>query len=434
LRMRCGGCGGKWSAPTEPENAGLLSPGVCTLADPVSAENPRRARPAWLAAALLGLVIAISWFWWNPGREGRPYTPGRRTFDGPTEGLTRTAVLPTLDTPIPEGMSAVWCASFEVAWKEFGSKVVRGPVRVRNAEEVAERLNRSRVSVNDLPPGSFYAAAGLKNEGIVDTIRAEMSRRFPGAPPPEIAPGGDPAGAVAFAYLRTSLRFPIPYFENREPLPFKDAAGTTTLVSSFGIRPADADGYDRLRRQAAVLFCDDFPPDGPPPGRYGLDLCADSPTDQLILARIDRPVTLADALAAFRARVASSPLTKYQRRLATNDTLLAPDLNWRVCHHFRDLEGPDRLLVASPSPGLYLKTARQWIEFRLDRGGAELGSESMIETKSLPPRHFHFDRPFLIVLSRRGAANPYFVMWVENAELLGRFPAAHAAEGIILPP
>ncbi len=32
--------------------------------------------------------------------------------------------------------------------------------------------------------------------------------------------------------------------------------------------------------------------------------------------------------------------------------------------------------------------------------------------------NFIFDRPFLIVVKKRGAERPFFVMWVDNAELL----------------
>jgi hypothetical protein len=34
------------------------------------------------------------------------------------------------------------------------------------------------------------------------------------------------------------------------------------------------------------------------------------------------------------------------------------------------------------------------------------------------PRRFVFDRPFLIYLQQRQAKQPYFVMWVENPEVL----------------
>lgn len=38
------------------------------------------------------------------------------------------------------------------------------------------------------------------------------------------------------------------------------------------------------------------------------------------------------------------------------------------------------------------------------------------------PRQMYFDRPFLIYVKKRGAEySPFFVMWVDNAELMERF-------------
>jgi hypothetical protein len=59
----------------------------------------------------------------------------------------------------------------------------------------------------------------------------------------------------------------------------------------------------------------------------------------------------------------------------------------------------------------------QTIQFRLDRGGAELASESKVEVKP-GASLFHFDRPFLLIMKKRGGKRPFFVMWVDNAELL----------------
>ncbi len=65
--------------------------------------------------------------------------------------------------------------------------------------------------------------------------------------------------------------------------------------------------------------------------------------------------------------------------------------------------------------------AFQAIQFRLDRSGAAVASEARMVAKTAAvrwPRQFLFTRPFLILMQKRGAANPFFVMWVDNAELL----------------
>jgi hypothetical protein len=61
--------------------------------------------------------------------------------------------------------------------------------------------------------------------------------------------------------------------------------------------------------------------------------------------------------------------------------------------------------------------AQQDICFRLDRSGAELASESKMYAMPVAT-HYVFGKPFLIYMQKRGEKQPYFVMWVDNAELL----------------
>ena len=67
--------------------------------------------------------------------------------------------------------------------------------------------------------------------------------------------------------------------------------------------------------------------------------------------------------------------------------------------------------------GYYIAKAMQTIRFKLDRSGAELASEAKCSANR-SATHFVCDRPFLIVVKKRGAERPFFVMWVDNAELL----------------
>jgi hypothetical protein len=63
----------------------------------------------------------------------------------------------------------------------------------------------------------------------------------------------------------------------------------------------------------------------------------------------------------------------------------------------------------------------QGIAFAIDKGGVHLASEARVaaaKSKNAPSSRYHFDRPYLIVLQMKGATNPFFVMWVANAELM----------------
>ena len=46
-------------------------------------------------------------------------------------------------------------------------------------------------------------------------------------------------------------------------------------------------------------------------------------------------------------------------------------MNWRLEHHFQELEGLDKRLLASPHAGLWLDSALQTVQFQLCRSGVK---------------------------------------------------------------
>ncbi|MHC4171035.1 MAG: hypothetical protein ACYSWQ_29195, partial [Planctomycetota bacterium] len=99
-----------------------------------------------------------------------------------------------------------------------------------------------------------------------------------------------------------------------------------------------------------------------------------------------------------------------------------------LTHCFAELEGKN---LANPRwLGYFFLEAMQMIDFKLSRTGVILRSESHMTVppfapdrrQMIEPRHFDFDRPFLIYVKKRGAEfSPFFVMWVDNAELMQEF-------------
>jgi hypothetical protein len=371
--------------------------------------------PRRVLLALLVLALIAAGVWWFFLQFGRPYTTLPPAFDGSSDQLRHTAILPTLDTPIPDGKSAIWCASFQYAWNHLRDDVAKGPIQLTHAQPVADRLNRADHTEQDVNPESVYAAAGLATDGVVERIWADMARRFPNGPKPELdVPSG---GAVAYSYLEASAKFDLPFFNNDDPMPFRDAAGIETPVGSFGIRRKDSYAYHRLRELVRVLyrpkeFAEELT-------EFVIDPCVTSQPYQVVIARVDRKPTLAETLAEVRKKTVSHPQDEYHTQLSSNDTLLIPNLAFTIRHRFAELEGLDRLFANPPLRETYLATAFQSIRFRLDRSGAELSSESKIHTGPIQ-RHYIVNRPFLVFLTKRGADRPFFVAWIENAEMLAR--------------
>ncbi|HKA07704.1 MAG TPA: hypothetical protein VKD71_10640 [Gemmataceae bacterium] len=378
-----------------------------------------RKRRSWfvlgIALAALAAVGLAVWF----SLRGRSYEATPLTFDGTSDQLRQTVIVPTLDSPIPDGKSAIWCASFQLAWNRLRDDVAKGPIQLANAQAIADRLNRGDQSEDDLEPGSVYAAAGLMRDGVVDRIRDQMAARFPNVPAPQF--DVPPEGAVAYSYLEASAKFDIPFFDNDEPFEFTDSNGKKALVGSFGVRKKDDYAYRELRDQVQILYrgADPHGSKSPEIPEFIVDPCKSSNPYQIVLARVERKATLARTLADIETKNASVQLDPYVATLNPVDTLLVPNMAWQLTRHFVELEGKDKQLLNPGLQGLYSAVAMQTIRFRLDRSGAELRSEFKHEVKP-SATFFNFNRPFLIVMKKRNSKQPFFVMWVDNAELLQR--------------
>jgi hypothetical protein len=376
----------------------------------------------WIVGVVALGCLATLLFWWYRIPTHRSLA---KTFDGDSADLQGTVVVPTLDTPFPEGKSAIWCSSFQLAWNQFRSDVTKQPILVQNAEAISQRLNRAEFSTADLAPDTFYAAAGLNKDDVQDKIRAEMAQKFPGVDLPALH--ANPHGATAFAHLRAAVKFQEPYLVNPESFPFADSRGRETSVISFGIPKSNHEVRGQLREQIEVLYLT-LDKSERHVTEFALDLCKHSQTNQIVLASIPRKETLADTLAdlrvkmaAFRAALPADPSPSRDDVFDFNDRFIVPTMHWHIAHHFRELEGEDKVLLHPNWRDAFLQTAFQSIDFRLDPEGSTVASSALLEVKSRGPRLYHFNRPFLIVMRKREAKTPFFVMWVDNAELLSAF-------------
>jgi len=356
-----------------------------------------------IAAACVAVVVFVL-------NRARAYQPPPLVFDGSSDALKQTVIVPTLDSPIPEGKNVIWCATFQLAWNELRDDVIGEPVRITGAKDICARLNTATATTADLEPGSYYAKAGFVNAGTVEQIEKDMASRFPDVTPPEFDVDDPDLVAVMYAYLAASVKFSSPFYENDTKLGFKGVP-----VSSFGISATNHDARHEVLRQVEILYSpgsayDDWSPDD----EFVIDPCKHTTPYQIILARIALRATLTETLSDLNAKLAEDRGSD----LYEGEPFLVPNLNWKLSHQFGDLE--DKFLGNQGHESRWLEELHQRIEFRLDRSGAELRSQAsgMEKDAAEGERRFVFDRPFLIVMKKRGAERPFFVMWVDNAELL----------------
>ena len=373
------------------------------------AKSRRRIITGLIAIAVVGVVLLLYHGCRLPAPVGEP------VFDGDSRELKATQVVPTLDAPIQEGMNAIWCASFVSAWKTLETDLAKESLSLQGSPEVALGLNKAADPQPYIPEASLYVAAGWNQKGITDQIRKDLAQKFPTKAQPTF-PGITPISFVMYAYLEANVKFSLPYFQNRDPLVFIEREGNKTELSSFGIRPEDDYAYFTLRQQPAILF--EARDERHTLAEYVVDLDHTSKHNQIILFLVKPKPTLAEILEYVEEKISTAGEYEQQKGLGPNDVLLVPDIVWRISHRFAELEGKE--FTNTNLKGQTIDVAQQDIHFRLDRSGAELKSEA--KSYMLPaPTYYIFDRPFLLYMKKRGSEMPYFVMWIENAELLNRW-------------
>ena len=145
---------------------------------------------------------------------------------------------------------------------------------------------------------------------------------------------------------------------------------------------------------------------------------------QLILACVERGPTLAATMTEFENRLkAAQNDTKQYLGFGDGSILSVPNMEWNITHAFKEIIGEVATGPKLPD-AIEFHTATQQIAFRMDRTGVSIASK-MVDVSSIyngdevhRTGHYIFDQPFLIIVRSRGHADPTFVMWVDNAELL----------------
>jgi len=336
----------------------------------------------------------------------------------PSSALAETEVVPSLLTPLAESQNTVWCATFPLVWANTVNTMTRAPLQVSNVPEaLLNQLNHSGIDERLLPPGSYYTAAGRVDQGIVRRIQTELVRQFPNAQPPAFEGA---TGFVSYAYLENKVQFAQPYSETYKPIDFHEASGKTVPVRGFGLHPGtDFDLIEEQARQIQLLFSESEIPDQRwKATAFALQLAGEQADDDVIVAVLPKAANLQEALDDLERRRQKFQSSSEEKSLPSSPVVMIPNVDFYVDHVFQELCGPEhRIQNQGEYEGLPVTDARQRLRFRLDRSGATIVAQANYAMASAPSE-FIADRPFLIVMKRRTAKQPYFVAWIETAELL----------------
>ncbi len=313
-------------------------------------------------------------------RIGDPVVFGKKTD---IKDLKHTEVVPTMVNPAPVKSNVVYSPIFLLCWEKLRDTL--GGV-IKTSSKYADTINKQ---VN-------YKSALAKDEYVYGITKTPGSIRV-------------------VTKFKKALHF-TQYFQKNS---LYWGGGYTKPEAAFGIREYDT----LLARQVQILYykSDEL---------FVIKLLAKETNEDLILAKgVNKAGSLEsinkkiDELIAEGAR--QKKLRGYEGKyiFKGGDKLLVPVLKFNLEKSYDKLIGVSISNNKGNDGGVIAK-ARQQTAFLLNEEGVKVEAEAEIiilrggPMEPLDAKHLYFDKPFTVVMRKKGQTHPYLMVKVENTELM----------------
>jgi len=324
--------------------------------------------------------------------------------------LKQTMVTTNPDEKIVSGKNLVYCSTFQLAWNELTNNIIKGDLHLVGETLLSGILNkfRSIITKNDISVKDYVAMSGYGKDKIVEKINAQLSKKF-GKEAWTVKEKLSPDDILAFSFLMKNLAFKTQFDDNPVGMRFNEGADA---VKSFGIVKFQGrnEKMMELSKQVDILYYNKDTKE------FIVRLTTDNSTDELILASVAPEAGLLQTWKKAQKSASSSAPSK----LNSDDVLQIPEIDLYIDHSYKELIGKR---VSNKGFKQYMiAKALQVTKFKLDKTGAFLKSKAEIKmVKGMLNSTYKklvFNKPFLLCMKEKKAKNPYFMMWVDNTELL----------------
>ena len=313
--------------------------------------------------------------------EDRNFSRGKKISE-----FEKTDFIPTIEHEIDNKRNAVYCATLLYAWNEI-REIINLPLEIPEENHDLILLNASRSFVDVLKSDEYTVSGNVERDLI--TAKAEFSKSLP-------------------------FEIKLENFKNK--LLFDGEA-----VTSFGIT-----GYSDYKQQknvSIVYYKNDK--------NFIIKLLPKDKNHEILLFKTEKTFnSMAEMVDEIEKLTKIGKTEKKNEKLnwkyyfADEDEVVIPKFNFNIETNYSTLEGNK---FQTKETDYQIKKAWQRTAFILDESGAEIESLSEVtflaieETEDYEkpkPKKMIFDSPFLILLKRTDAKNPYFGLWTTNTELM----------------
>ncbi|GIM30127.1 hypothetical protein CPJCM30710_27930 [Clostridium polyendosporum] len=333
----------------------------------------------------------------------------------------KTKVYGILNVPM-EKNNMIWCGTLQLAWNELRDNIIKEDIQLISENKISGELNKKAFTKEYLNDKDYIVMVGYNKDGIVEKINKLLKKKFNEEGNWEVQTNLQrPDDILAYSFLKKNLEFEYAFEDIKDGLEFNSVK---VKIKAFGIyETKDEEIKNKLAKQVKILYYNndnDFiiSLKGKATNNdndFIISLKGKATNDEVILAKILPKNTLDSTL-----NYALSNSGK-ERAFSTSDILEVPMFQFNINKKFKELQ--NKSIANAGFEDYILASAIQRIDFSLTEKGAQLKSKAEISlTKSAhileAPKKLIFDKPFLLYMKEKDNTKPYFVMWVDNPEIM----------------
>ena len=301
------------------------------------------------------------------------------------EKLKQTDFVPTLENPIAANKNIIYAPAFLYAWDKVKQKLKTKIVEADNNSLDFKLLTNSKSYINSMNEDEYSVTVDFDGDAI-----------------------------MASAFFNKTLPFETKLQKMEYPINFGK-----TKVSAFGMHYFD----EEVIKFSHILFYEND-------NKFILKLIPKDKQHEMIFVKgLDNVENLADAVNQTTELIKkgkeekSNPKNSWKYEILPEDNFAIPTIKFNLATNYVRLEG--QTFKTSDHKNHVLYEAYQRTGLILNENGASVTSEVFAVTDSIgaEPKIIHhkkmkFDKTFYIIIKRIDKSNPYFVMKVDNEELM----------------
>jgi hypothetical protein len=295
----------------------------------------------------------------------------------------------------------VWGGAMNLAWNELNENMLREKLQLNTNDKVAlemvSKLNDAPFSKSDLDEESYYVKSGY-GQSTVDEINRESKKKFSSKSFDDLEMNLIPGGIISYAYFLKEVEYETKF--KKDDVSFNEQKVTGFIADN-----------EAQRKNVKILEYEND-------DKFIIKLQLKDKDDELILAKgydMKNPQTVINKI--------NQNNKGYLATIGESDRFRAPKLH--LDHHRDYVELIEKYLANKGFETYFIAQMFENIKFDMDEKGARVENEAVIimmfdlvVMEPEKPKNFILDKPYWVVMKRANSQNPYFLLGVNNIELM----------------